>query len=86
LSWGSALLILTGDEEEVEIEGTVIATAEGACIDTGDTCYLLTEPLPIGYEVRARGTVCRGVISISHVEAVCPDQEDLQRRLDQVIG
>ncbi len=86
LSWGSALLILTGDEEEVEIEGTVIATAEGACIDTGDACYLLAGPLPIGYEVRARGTVQRGVISISHVEAVCPDQEDLQRRLDQFIG
>ncbi len=86
LSWGSALLILTTDEEEVEIEGTVIATVEGTCIDTGDACYLLAEPLPVGYEVRARGTVCRGVISVSHVEAICPDPEDLQRRLDRFVG
>jgi replication factor A1 len=85
LSWGSALVVLTGEEKEVEVEGTVVATRQGAALDTGDACYLLREPLPIGDHLRARGTVHRGVISLSHLEAIIPDSEALQRRLDRIL-
>ncbi|BBL69035.1 OB-fold nucleic acid binding domain-containing protein [Methanoculleus chikugoensis] len=85
LSWGSALVVL-GEEEEIEVTGTVIATRQGIALDAGDACYLLREPLPVGYTVRARGTVHRGVISPSSLEAVQPDPEDLQRRLDRISG
>jgi len=85
LSWGSALVVLTGEEKEVEVEGTVVATRQGAALDTGDGCYLLREPLPIGDHLRARGTVHRGVISLSHLEAIIPDSEALQRRLDRIL-
>ncbi|ABN57843.1 MULTISPECIES: nucleotide-binding protein [Methanoculleus] len=83
LSWGSALVLLAQEEKEVEVEGTIIATREGIALDTGDACYLLDEPLPIGSRVRARGRVHRGVICLSDIEAVMPDQKDLQRRLDR---
>jgi replication factor A1 len=83
ISWGSALVVLAEEEREVEVEGTIIATAQGICIDTGDDCYLLAEPLPVGYDVRVRGMVHRGIISVCHLEAVFPDPEDLQRRLDR---
>ncbi len=86
LSWGSALVVLTEEEKEVEVEGTVIATAQGTCIDTGDACYLLAEPLPVGYEVRARGTMHRGVVTIRHLETISPDPEVLRRRLDRFSG
>ncbi len=84
LSWGSALVVLAEEEKEVEVEGTIVATRQGTCIDTGDACYLLAVPLPVGYRVRARGTVHRGVISPSHLEAAPPDPDDLQRRLDRI--
>ncbi len=86
LSWGSALVLLAQEEKEMEVEGTIVATRQGTCIDTGDACYLLAEPLPVGYVVRARGTVHRGVISPSHLEAALPDPEDLRRRLDRISG
>jgi len=86
LSWGSALALLAGEETEVEVEGTIVATRQGTALDTGDACYLLREPLPIGYHVRARGTVYRGVIRPGHLEAVKPDREALQRRLDRILG
>lgn len=86
LSWGSALVLVAQEEAEVEVEGTVIPTRQGISLDTGDACYLLGQPLPVGYRVRARGTVHRGVISLDHIEAVFPDPEDLQRRLDRFSG
>jgi len=86
LSWGSALVLLAQEEKEVEVEGTIIATREGIALDTGEACYLLAEPLPIGSIVRARGRVHRGVISPGDIEAVTPDPQDLQRRLDQFSG
>src|SRR5690606_29102125 len=49
LSWGSALVVLAEEEKEVEVVGTIIATAQGVCIDTGDACFLLAEQLPVGY-------------------------------------
>ena len=85
LSWGSALVV-HGEEEEIEVTGTVIATRQGAALDTGDTCYLLRDPLPVGYTVRVRGTVHRGVISPGNIKAIEPDPEDLQRRLDRFSG
>ncbi|WP_231476647.1 OB-fold nucleic acid binding domain-containing protein [Methanoculleus sp. MH98A] len=83
LSWGSALAVLGEEEKEVEVEGTIVATRQGTALDTGDACYLLREPLPVGYHVRARGTVHRGVISPSNLEVVHPDPDDLHRRLDR---
>ncbi|MFA7562483.1 MAG: nucleotide-binding protein [Methanoculleus sp.] len=85
LSWGSALVILGEEEEEIEVTGMVIATRQGVSLDTGDACYLLREPLPVGYIVRARGTVHRGVIHPDHLEPVIPDLDELQRRLDQFL-
>ncbi|MDK2890805.1 MAG: hypothetical protein PWR21_1437 [Methanoculleus sp.] len=84
LSWGSALAVLGEEEKEVEVEGTTVATRQGISLDTGDACYLLAEPLPIGYVVRGRGTVHRGQISLSSLEGVTPDQEGLHRRLDRI--
>ncbi|MDD4252501.1 OB-fold nucleic acid binding domain-containing protein [Methanoculleus horonobensis] len=86
LSWGSALVVLAEEEEEIEVTGTVVPTRQGTALDTGDACYLLREPLPVGYIVRARGTVHRGVISPSSLKAVQPDPDDLQRRLDRFSG
>lgn len=86
LSWGSALIVLAEEEQEVEVVGTIIATEQGTCIDTGDACYLLAEPLPVGYEVRAEGTLHRGVITLHHIEAALPDPRDLQSRLDRFSG
>ena len=85
LSWGSALVILGDEEEEIEVTGTVVATRQGVSLDTGDACYLLHEPLPVGYIVRARGTVHRGVIHPDRLEAVIPNRDELQRRLDQFL-
>jgi len=84
LSWGSALVLLAEEEKEVEVVGTIIATGQGICIDTGDACYLLDRQLPVGYVVRARGTVHRGVISLHSLKTVFPDQEELRRRLDRL--
>jgi len=86
LSWGSAFVVLGDEEEEIEVVGTIVPTRQGTALDTGDACYLLREPLPVGYIVRARGTVHRGVISPSSLEALTPDPDDLQRRLDRIIG
>ena len=71
ISWGSALVVLAEEEREVEVEGTIIATAQGICIDTGDDCYLLAEPLPVGYDVRVR-VWCTGDYLCLSPEAVFP--------------
>lgn len=84
LSWGSALVVLAKEEKDVEVEGTIIATRQGTALETGDACYLLAGPLPVGCMVRARGTVHRGVITLDHLEPVIPDREELQRRLDRL--
>lgn len=84
VSWGSALVILAKEEVEVEVEGTIIPTRQGTALETADACYLLAEPLPVGYLVRARGTVYRGVIQISHLESITPDRDALQSRLDRL--
>ena len=73
------------EEEEIEVTGTVVATRQGVSLDTGDACYLLREPLPVGYIVRARGTVHRGVIHPDRLEAVIPNRDELQRRLDRFL-
>ena len=86
LSWGSALVVLAGEEEEVDVRGTVIATGQGVALDTGDACYLLADPLPVGYDLRVRGSLHRGVITVHHAEAVIPDPGDLQSRLDRFSG
>jgi replication factor A1 len=83
LSWGSALVVQTEDQEEITVEGTIIATRQGTCIDTGSTCYLLAQSLPIGYDVRAHGTLHRGVISLNRWETVIPDPTALRERLDR---
>lgn len=85
LSWGSALVV-HGEEEEIEVTGTVIATRQGTALETDDACYLLRDPLPVGYTVRVRGTVHRGVISPGSIKTVEPDPDDLQRRLDRISG
>lgn len=82
LSWGSALLTLEQEEETVEIEGTVIPTAEGVSIETGDSSYLLERVVSIGYPVRARGTVQRGLFRPDNLEFMQPDPGSLKRRLD----
>ena len=84
VSWGSALVILAKEEVEVEVEGTIIPTRQGTALETANACYLLAEPLPVGYLVRARGTVYRGVIQISHLESITPDRDALQSRLDRL--
>jgi len=86
VSWGSALIVLAEEEKEVEVKGTVIPTAQGTALDTGDACYLLGRPLPVGFKVRGRGTVHRGVINLHDVEVVLPDPDDLHRRLDRLFG
>lgn len=83
LSWGSALLILEHEEEIVEIEGTIIPTGEGISIEAGNSCYLLERVIPIGYLVRARGTVQRGVFRPDFLEYMQPDLGSLKRRLDR---
>ncbi|NLB01404.1 MAG: nucleotide-binding protein [Methanomicrobiales archaeon] len=85
LSWGSALVILGEEEEEIEVTGTVVATRQGISLETGDACYLLHEPLPVGYIVRVRGMVHRGVIHLDHLEPMIPNRDELQRRLDQFL-
>ena len=86
LSWGSALVVLAEEETEVEVVGTIIATGQGISLDTGDACYLLADPLPVGYVVRARGTVHRGVITLSHLKPALPEPGELQSRLDRFTG
>ncbi|MDV2480494.1 nucleotide-binding protein [Methanoculleus sp. Wushi-C6] len=86
VSWGSALVVVAGEEKEIDVEGTIIPTARGAALETGEACYLLAEPLPVGIRVRGRGTVHRGVILLDDVEAVPPDPDDLHRRLDRLSG
>ncbi len=86
VSWGSAMVVVAEEEKEIDLEGTVIPTARGNALDTGDARYLLAEPLPVGIRVRGRGTVHRGVIHLEDVEAVSPDPDDLRRRLDRFAG
>lgn len=86
VSWGSAMVVVVEEEKEIDVEGTVIPTARGTALGTGDACYLLAEPLPVGIRVRGRGTVHRGVISLDDLEVVQPDPADLHRRLDRLTG
>ncbi|RXE57310.1 nucleotide-binding protein [Methanoculleus taiwanensis] len=84
LGRGSALLVRSGKEEEVDLTGTVIQTDLGLCLDTADGCYLLDLPLPVGFDVRVRGALHRKRITVREYEPVMPDLKSLADRAERL--
>ncbi len=85
LGRGSAFLIRSGTEEEIDLTGTVIRTDLGLCLDTADGCYLLDLPLPVGFDVRVRGALHRKRITVREYEPVTPDLKGLADRAERLI-
>jgi ssDNA-binding replication factor A large subunit len=83
--WGSALLVVSPDGEEISVRGTVIDTAFGRCIDDGRVCYLLDGDLMLGAEVRIRGTLAGRRLRLLECEPVKPDVNSLKERAERLM-
>ncbi len=83
--WGSALVVASPEPEEISVQGTVIDTAFGRCIDDGRVCYLLDGDLMLGAEVRIRGTLAGRRLRPIACEPVTPDADTLKKRAEHLI-
>jgi len=83
---GSALVLPEGEFREVEMEGTVVPVAGGLCLDDGAGCHPLEGDLPVGAQVRLRGTrERRRIIPHTH-EVKDPDAGEVQERLSRLLA
>jgi replication factor A1 len=81
VGWGSGIRLIEHGHKEVMIEGTVIESRFGRCIDNGEVCYLLDGDIPLGAEVRVKGML-RGLRLVPiDSETLSVDREDLRKRL-----
>jgi replication factor A1 len=85
VGWSSAIRVMTESGEELTVEGTVIDTSAGRCIDTGERCLILDGDLPLGAEVRIRGICAAHRITPVECTTRVPDVDVLKRRLRQFL-
>jgi replication factor A1 len=85
VGWSGAIRVMTGEGEERIVEGTVIDTCIGRCLDDGERCLLLDGELPLGAEVRVRGIATGGRITPVECTLLIPDADSLKRRLREFL-
>ena len=85
-SRGSALVLPEAESRELELEGTVVPVAGGLCLDDGTTCYPLEGDLPVGADIRLRGTLQRRRIIPRVHEVKEPDAGEVQARLGRLLA
>jgi replication factor A1 len=78
---GSAVVLPGGEAEPVDLEGTVIPAAAGACLEVGGDCHPVKGDLPMGRLVRVRGRRVRRTILPAEVEVREPDPAGVRERL-----
>ena len=83
---GFVVVTPRGLEEEVEMEGTVIATREGTFLDDGKVRYLVNGTLPHGHEFRVRGIRSGERITISTSEELEKDAVKVRSLLSNLTG
>jgi replication factor A1 len=86
VGFGSAIRLVGGTPEEIEMKGTVMDTAYGKCIDNGERCYLLESDLPPGVEVRVTGLLTGRRLFPKECEFVSIDPKYLDRRIQRFLG
>ena len=81
--WNSAVLLPSAGEEEVAIEGTVLATPSGLFIDDGVRRYLLTgDGFRMGDELRVEGRLAGNRLTPERAVPATPDADAVRRRLE----
>jgi replication factor A1 len=78
---GSAVVLPGGEAEPVELEGIVIPTAPGVCLEVAGDCHPVSGDLPLGRLVRVRGRRVRRTILPDEVEVREPDPAGVRDRL-----
>jgi replication factor A1 len=78
---GSAVVLPGSGAEPVELEGMVIPTAAGACLEVAGECHPVKGDLPMGRAVRLRGRRMRRTILSDEVEVREPDPAGVKDRL-----
>jgi replication factor A1 len=78
---GSAVVLPGGEAEPVALEGIVIPTATGACLEVAGDCHPVGGDLPMGRLVRVRGRRVRRTILPAEVEVRMPDPAMARDRL-----
>jgi replication factor A1 len=78
---GTAVVLPAGRAEPVDLEGTVIPTATGPCLEVAGECHPVGGDLPLGRVVRVRGTQVRRTILPAEVEVREPDPAGARDRL-----
>ncbi len=78
---GSAVVLPGGKEEPVDLEGIVIPSAAGSCLEVAGDCHPVSGDLPMGRLVRVRGKRVRRTIFPAGVEVREPDPAGVRDRL-----
>jgi replication factor A1 len=78
---GSAVVLPGGREEPVDLEGIVIPSAAGPCLDVSGECHPVEGDLPMGRRVRIRGKRVRRTIYPEDVGVREPDPAGVKDRL-----
>ncbi|MGA2934114.1 MAG: nucleotide-binding protein [Methanomicrobiales archaeon] len=78
---GSAVVLPGGEAEPVDLEGIVIPTATGACLEVAGDCHPVGGDLPMGRLVRVRGRRVRRTILPAEVEVREADPAGARDRL-----
>ena len=80
--WSAAIVLPTGDEVDVAIEGTVLTTPAGLFIDDGVDRYLLAaDAYRMGDELRIEGRLAGNRLTPEAAVPASPDPETVRRRL-----
>ncbi|HVN65819.1 MAG TPA: nucleotide-binding protein [Methanomicrobiales archaeon] len=78
---GSAVVLPGGEAGPVELEGLVIPTAAGPCLEAAGECHPVAGEVPVGRAVRLRGVRVRRTIHATVVEVRQPDPGPVKERL-----
>lgn len=86
-SWGCLLACAVEPAREpVCMTGMIIQTAQGRCIDDGQTCLLIDADLPVGTEYTLEGVQSRDRILVSAYAEVTRSKEAVEERIRSVLG
>jgi replication factor A1 len=78
---GSAVILPAGEAEPVEMEGLVIPTPAGPCLEAAGECHPVQGDIPVGRVVRIQGRRVRRTIHVTGVEVRQPDPAGARERL-----
>jgi len=85
--WSTAVLLPSGGEVPVVIEGTVLETPAGRFIDDGHRRFLLDGgPFGMGEELRVEGRLSGNRLVPDRVDRAVPDAGAVRRRLEDLAG